>query len=179
MSSPFKGFGKISRLNRQVIVTEKIDGTNACVVVTDDGVVTAQSRSRIITPEDDNFGFAVWVQKNAEELRKLGSGYHYGEWWGQGIQRNYGMTEKVFSLFNVSLWMNGEKRPACCRVVPPLAVLTGFAHVGGILDTLRRNGSVAAPGFMQPEGIIAYHVAGGHYYKATSEKDEEYKGKSV
>ena len=47
--SEFKEFQKIPRLYREVIVTEKIDGTNACVVVGEDGSVGAQSRSRIIT----------------------------------------------------------------------------------------------------------------------------------
>ena len=60
----FRAFHKIPRLFRDVIITEKIDGTNACVVVTPDGTVLAQSRSRFITPEDDNFGFAAWVQAN-------------------------------------------------------------------------------------------------------------------
>src|SRR5687767_11177216 len=99
----FREFQKIARLNRAVIVTEKIDGTNGCVVVSEDGLtVTAQSRSTIITPQNDNFGFAKWVQDNAEELKQLGPGYHYGEWWGCGIQRKYGLDEKRFSLFNVS-----------------------------------------------------------------------------
>jgi hypothetical protein len=28
---------------------------------------------------------------------------------------------------------------------------------------------------MNPEGIIIYHVAGGHYYKKTIENDEKHK----
>lgn len=60
MSTPvaFKAFAKIPRLYREVWVTEKIDGTNACVVVTEDNQVYAQSRSRIITPEDDEAPFS-------------------------------------------------------------------------------------------------------------------------
>lgn len=34
--SEFEGFEKIPRLNREMIVTEKIDGTNASVLVPDD-----------------------------------------------------------------------------------------------------------------------------------------------
>lgn len=70
----FQEFRKIPRLNRTVIVTEKLDGTNACVVVEDDGSVAAQSRSRIITPEQDNYGFARWVAEHAEELKQSGRG---------------------------------------------------------------------------------------------------------
>ena len=40
----FESFPSISRLSRQCVVTEKIDGTNAQVFVGDDGVVRAGSR---------------------------------------------------------------------------------------------------------------------------------------
>ena len=64
MSTPqYVAFPKIPRLNREVVFSEKIDGTNACVGIVDD-VVFAQSRSRVITPGDDNFGFAAWVEKH-------------------------------------------------------------------------------------------------------------------
>jgi len=67
-------------------------------------IVGAQSRNRLITPEDDNFGFARWVRDNKQALAlHLGEGIHYGEWWGSGIQRGYGLEKgtKRFSLFNV------------------------------------------------------------------------------
>ncbi len=38
---------------------------------------------------------------------------------------------------------------------------------------------MAAPGFMKPEGVVAYHAQGNVLMKATLEKDEEYKGKGV
>jgi len=178
----FQEFPKIPRLNRTVVITEKIDGTNACVVVSDaptfeERIVTAQSRSRVITPEDDNFGFAAWVKENEATLRQLGPGYHYGEWWGLGIQRGYGLQERRFSLFNVSRW--GKARPACCHVVPVLAIWNGFAAVDQAVAKLRTEGSVAAPGFMQPEGVVAFHGHSGTLFKVTLEKDEEPKGKAV
>lgn len=174
----FKEFRKIPRYNREVFVTEKIDGTNGCVVVGEDGSVVAQSRSRIITPEADNFGFAGWVQKNADTLRQLGPGYHFGEWWGVGIQRGYGLTERRFSLFNVDRWR--DERPDCCHVVPVLA--RGLLRDGVVdeaLDWLAINGSAAAPGFAKPEGVIVYHTAGNLYFKATLDKDDEPKGKAA
>jgi hypothetical protein len=178
----FKEFPKIARLNREVIVTEKIDGTNAAVVIVDDGAggyaVGAQSRSRVITPADDNFGFARWVQDHQAELSMLGPGHHFGEWWGSGIQRGYGLTEKRFSLFNVSRWADPAVRPACCHVVPVLATGVAFDPVIAGLTWLRNGGSVAAPGFMKPEGVVAFHTQGNLLFKATLEKDEEWKGKS-
>lgn len=97
----FKGWGSTTRENKNKTITEKIDGTNACIVIYN-GVVAAQSRNRIITPDDDNFGFARWVYDNAGALMDtLGFGYHYGEWFGEGIQKNpLGIEGKRFALFH-------------------------------------------------------------------------------
>lgn len=176
----FLEWPKIARLNRQMIVTEKLDGTNAAVIVTDDGQVWAQSRKRVIVPGDDNFGFASWVQDHADELRDgLGPGYHFGEWWGRGIQRGYGLDEKRFSLFNTSRW-NDDNTPSCVSVVPILKVgisdIFSTDLVNLAVEQLRIDGSRAAPGFMKPEGVIVFHVAAQHFYKVTLEKDEAPKG---
>lgn len=168
----FFDFPKIARLSREVIVTEKIDGTNAQVFISEDGVVQAGSRTRWITPEDDNYGFAGWVQRNREELLKLGPGRHFGEWWGAGIQRKYGLTEKRFSLFNVSRW-HGGNLPACCHVVPVLfRGMFDTSEIERCIERLRTEGSIAAPGFMRPEGIVAFHTAGNVGFKKTLERDE-------
>jgi hypothetical protein len=108
----FHEWPKIGRLNRDVVITEKIDGTNAAIGIISemDGYrVYAQSRTRIITPDNDNYAFAAWVQKNAAVLiEALGVGLHFGEWWGVGIARNYGLSERRFSLFNTAKWGAGE-----------------------------------------------------------------------
>ena len=172
----FVAFEKIARLNREVVITEKIDGTNGVVAVLDDGTVLAGSRSRWITPADDHFGFARWVKEREDELRVgLGLGVHYGEWWGAGIQRRYGLTEKRFSLFNVHQWKDGA--PPHCHVVPVLARGVGVdALVASALDRLRTEGSVAAPGFMKPEGVVVFHTAARSLFKVTLEKDDAPKG---
>ena len=64
----FEGFNKISRLSRGMVVTEKIDGTNAQVCITEEGGFLVGSRKRWITPESDNFGFARWAYEHKEEL---------------------------------------------------------------------------------------------------------------
>ena len=182
----FKEFASIARLSRDMVVTEKIDGTNAQVHVTEDGLVFAGSRNRWITPEADNFGFARWVKDHEDELRLLGPGSHFGEWWGSGIQRGYGMEkgEKRFSLFNVARWADTRdrekyptERPACCHVVPILAMdafCTG--KVDAVLAHLAQGGSHAAPGFMKPEGVVVYHVASGQLFKKTLDKNDGHKG---
>ena len=136
------------------------------------------SRTRWITPEADNAGFARWAYSNAEELLKLGPGHHFGEWWGQGIQRNYGLKEKRFSLFNTHRWGAPDAiLPACVSVVPVLYIGTfSSQEAEGKIMNLRLDGSVAAPGFMNPEGIVIYHTASKTLFKKTIEKDEQPKG---
>jgi hypothetical protein len=176
----FVEFPKIARLNRPVIVTEKIDGTNACIVIGEDGSFRTGSRTRWITPDDDNFGFSRWAHEHREELMQLGPGTHYGEWWGSGIQRGYGLEkgEKRFSLFNTSRWDDDAVRPACCQVVPILTQGTNITGlVGMALGVLREHGSLAEPGFMRPEGVVVYHTASRQLFKVTLEGDDAWKGK--
>lgn len=188
----FKEFNKIYRLNREVIVTEKIDGTNGCIYIGDDGKLTGVgSRTRWITPEDDNFGFARWAWEHREDLEQLGPGTHYGEWWGYGVQRDYGLKEKRFSLFNVGRWSDEAflerlaldagtpKRPMCCHVVPEVGRIVSLndGMLGSLLAKLTLGGSLAAPGFMKPEGIVLFHVPSQFLFKVTIEKDAERKGK--
>jgi len=177
----FEEFSKIPRLMRDMVVTEKIDGTNACIAIADDGVTMRfGSRTRWITPEDDNFGFARWADQHREELLALGPGRHFGEWWGAGIQRKYGLDHKRFSLFNTKRWSNETPPPACCHVVPVLfSGPFSTEQVSEILDSLAMHGSRAAPGFMKPEGVMVWHVAAQAYFKRTVLKDEEPKGKAL
>jgi hypothetical protein len=173
----FVEFPKIPRLSRECVVTEKIDGTNGVIYIGEDGEFLVGSRTRWITPMQDNHGFAGWAYMHKDELMTLGPGWHHGEWWGQGIQRKYGLAEKRWSLFNTSRWTPETPPPACCHVVP--VIYKGLFDTGvvdGILMDMREHGSMAAPGFMQPEGVVIYHIAGNLYFKKTIEKDEEPKG---
>lgn len=213
----FESFNKIPRLSRDITITEKLDGSNGQVFIYDsnddilwpnqevDTIVTKQfiqdyslyekegiyifagSRNRWLTIHKDNYGFANWVQKNAEDLLNLGVGRHYGEWYGKGIQRGYGLNEKHFALFNVGRWANHNDTwealdpriqcPACCEVVPILD--EGVFNTQLIEDyvmKLKQVGSLAVPGFMDPEGIVIYHSASGKMFKKTILNDEKPKG---
>ncbi len=216
MEPTFEPFAKIPRLSRDIVITEKIDGTNAQICIAPHGEVNssdntpsvaqsadgmlmfAGSRNRWIAPEKnrDNAGFAAWVAQNAEVLFRLGPGRHFGEWWGAGIQRRYGLTEKRFSLFNVSRYtkeklaeLNAGLPTPLFYAVPVLYEGPWFIpHVWGDdiqmihpgagawspdyeLECLRTYGSSAAPGFMDPEGIVVFHAASGHLFKQTLKND--------
>ena len=192
----FNGFPKMARLSRECLITEKIDGTNAQILITEDGGFFTGSRKRWITPDNDNFGFSAWAHENKEELMKLGVGRHFGEWWGQGIQRKYGLSERRFSLFNVARWhlageepqvipcadpriiKHTEELPSCCNLVPLLwRGEFDTDRAISVIEDLKEYGSVAAPGFMKPEGIIVFHIAGNVGFKKTIENDHQPKGK--
>ena len=193
----FESFPKIARFSREVIVSEKIDGTNASIFIGEDGEFLTGSRKRWITPTDDNFGFSRWAHDHKDELLTLGPGRHFGEWWGSGIQRGYGLSkgEKRFSLFNVLRWCLSGDEPqriptADPRIVkmqdvlPPCVGLVPVLWRGkfddmpleSIMADLRFEGSRAAPGYDKPEGIVIFHVAGNVGFKKTFDKDDQPKG---
>lgn len=233
----FQTFGKIARF-REMVVTEKIDGTNAAVGVVpftfgtfadrapndhevfeyggamgsyvmgpsgDIGLPTleyfvyAQSRNRLIAPgKQDNAGFAGWVNRHALELASvLGAGLHFGEWWGEGIQRKYGMDEKRFSLFNTARWnwlrlpvdraawvqrrkewtehdLSGGRSviPEQLGVVPE--IFSGpfsTEDIDASLRGLEHSGSYAARQcgveFTKPEGVVAFLPNARVFFKKT------------
>ena len=184
----FVSFPKIARYSRNVVVTEKIDGTNAQVFIGEDGEFLTGSRNRWITPDDDNFGFSRWAHEHKDELLTLGPGRHFGEWWGNGIQRGYGLPsgDKRFSLFNVSRWcLHGQEPVGTKQVLPPCVGLVPILwngafddlRVDSIIECLRSHGSYVVPGFMNPEGIVIYHTAGNVCFKKTLEHDDTPKSK--
>lgn len=149
MEPQFKEWPKIPRWeNETYIITEKLDGSNGCIVITEDGDIFAQSRTRVLDPTSagDNYGFCKWVRGNKDDLLTLGVGYFYGEWWGSGIQRNYGLKERRFSLFNI--WID---IPECLHRVPVIEDTYEKSW-----NRLMEEGSIAAPGFMKPEGFVMW-----------------------
>jgi len=174
----FEPFQKIARLSRAMVVTEKIDGTNAQIYIPEEGGFFTGSRNGWITPEKDNFGFSGWAHAHRGELMLLGPGRHFGEWWGLGIQRRYDLPEKRFSLFNTARWTAPDVvLPPCVSLVPVLYLgVFNDSAITEALETLRREGSRASPGFMKPEGVVVYHAASRTLFKRTLEKDEMPKG---
>lgn len=160
----FVKFPKIPRFEKlSIIVTEKIDGTNAQIVVPEDPShpILVGSRNRWITPGKgtDNFGFAAWAYERERELRLLGTGTHYGEWYGQGIGRGYGMDHREWLLFNIH-------RPLPEGLCPGIGIVPLLYHrqadmfngmwgeLPNVIRGLRQNGSRAVPGYMNPEGVV-------------------------
>jgi hypothetical protein len=170
--SNWQPYRKTPRLYEDMIVTEKIDGTNACIETRDGEVVGTFSRNRRCTLNEDNHGFAAWVDERLDLLAEvLPDGLHYGEFWGSGIGRGYDLDHKRFSLFAVD------------RYDPRIEVVEGLYTVPVLLrhtfsttsimftcNKLRAEGSTAAPGYPRPEGVCVFHTKSRTTFKVPFDK---------
>lgn len=212
MTIEFKAWPKTPRLFRDIVITEKVDGSNSAIifeelaenevrhpeavaVISRDGVdyqVAAQSRNRLIFPgkQTDNYGFAAFVQQHAEKLFDLlGTGRHFGEWYGEGVGKRYG--DKVrgyrgFALFNVDkhaeVWGDLSDEAGRRVVVEPMPVLYegkfSESAIRGVAEELKREGSVVVPFHPNPEGIVVFHTQSRQVYKYTFDNNDEAKGQA-
>jgi len=201
----FVKYPKTARWASPFDITEKLDGTNAAVLIRtmtpeleDDYhasvdepfrvlfnelgpeyAVAAQSRTRVITPDDDNYGFARWVFDNADTLvRDLGPGTHYGEWWGAKIQRAYGLIngERYFSLFDRKRYSDdlyhGGAHTTGLTLVPLLNAGDEFSteELEDSLQWLVENGSAVGTGFDRAEGVVVHFHHNGMRLKYIIDK---------
>lgn len=215
MSNPtFVAWPKTPRWHSRLVVTEKIDGSNACVSIRARGPrvecdigggpdpfvlatvavelpsagstphdVRAGSRSRWlgVGKSQDNFGFARWVQDNANALALiLGPGDHWGEYFGAGIQRTYGLKGKHFAVFNTQRF-NTERTDivavgapgwemALVNVVPVLYEGESLECIRTEFDVLRHTGS-RVNGWQKPEGVCIYQCNSRQVFKLTYEHE--------
>lgn len=128
-------YSNLEALNQTPSITYrakiKLHGTNAGVQVTSTGDVLAQKRSQIITPLDDNAGFAAWVSHNIDYFRQLRSDSNlviFGEWCGSNIQKGVAISQidrKILAVFAMQYGgINGEAayleiRPEKIRAILP------------------------------------------------------------
>jgi RNA ligase len=166
MTVEFRAWPKIARgVPFRVTISEKINGTNACIIIKEGKLVGCQSRTRLITPDEDNYGFAAWTETNKEDLLSLGEGYHFGEWAGPGIQKNpHLLKEKTLFLFNTLRWNpNNPNRPKCCSTVPVLFEGDLLPNtIQEILENLKENADGTTP-----EGVVVYYHTLKTYSKHT------------
>lgn len=99
----------------------KIHGSNAAIRVDNDRRIVAQSRNRDLTPEDDNFGFAMWVQLNEAWVKDIIFGDDpfviFGEWAGRGVigGTSASQAEKFFAVFHIQRPTTSFSEPAAIR----------------------------------------------------------------
>jgi len=97
--------------------TVKLHGTNAAVGLSIEDEFFCQARKRIITPQDDNHGFAFFAYSRQEMFKGIISQIRtieqttdetiiiYGEWCGGNIQNKVGISglEKMFVIFDIKI----------------------------------------------------------------------------
>src|ERR1700753_4142903 len=82
-----------------------VHNSNAGIRV-NNGEVVAQSRTRIITTQEDNVGFAKWVEDRNDYFSALGleDAKIFGEWCGPGIMKGTAINQisnKIFVVFAI------------------------------------------------------------------------------
>lgn len=101
--------------------TVKLHGTNSGVTLSKNGKIYAQSRESILTVEDDNYGFASFVEKNEQSFRKLFDTLEFrdcdyitifGEWCGSNIQKGVAINglPKMFVIFDVKMSYDSDEK---------------------------------------------------------------------
>lgn len=104
--------------------TIKLHGTHADIVYNSETEqIYSQSRNRILTLDSDNCDFALYINKNINQIKLLFQPLikHYpdqkifvlhGEWCGGNIQKGVALQQldKMFVVYNISVYKNKEKR---------------------------------------------------------------------
>ena len=173
----FETWKKTPRLYRDIVITEKIDGQQAVIGISDDEFVLG-SRNGWLEGHNDLRGFKDWALAHEGLLRAdLGNGIHRGEWFGHKIYRGYGLQENRLALFNTFLYDGVQfNTPNLCTTPVLYQGVFSESRIKWALDCLRSEGSLVAPGFMRPEGICIYHTQSNDVYKVLLENDHLHKG---
>jgi hypothetical protein len=123
--------------------TVKLHGTNGGVGYKD-GKIWYQSRSQVITSENDNYNFAYEQSQNERDWIKFLSSIYiddvivHGEWCGNGIQKGVAIAElhKMFVIFKVTV--QGEDIPLNLipKVdVPNVCLISDFPVYSIVINT--------------------------------------------
>lgn len=106
-----------------------------------------------LTPISDKFGFAKWVEENAEFCTALlAPGRNHGVWFGPGIGRDYAVTKAMFAPLALPAGVYSPIRVPVLHRGPFY-----MDDIEAILEELQRTGSKFIPGYMNPAGIVIEH----------------------
>ena len=102
-------------LDGQVFCFPKIDGTNSCLFLDNDGNLCAGSRNRQLTLENDNAGFYAYALEHPEYKAYLEAHPNqilYGEWLVKHTIKTYSEDAwKKFYVFDVYEYAPDEDKP--------------------------------------------------------------------
>lgn len=145
-------YGKTSRLSKQIVVTEKLDGSNL-IFLKKDGKIHVATRNYIYPLEGieqykDRLykGLCEWLQENKFDMPE--GTVLMGEWMGMG--RKYKRQFKKFNLFAVGKYQNDQlietiydidlvQLPEFMGKVPVVQVDADIRNLQEILDDYRKK----------------------------------------
>lgn len=153
-------------LEGKVYVFPKIDGTNASVWLNEDGTIGTGSRKRVVTPEDDNQGFAAYVKRHKplfqDFFRRYSSWRLYGEFLVSHSLKTYRDDAwrkfYVFDVLDGERFLSPEEYAAilsCFRIdfIPIQAIVTNPTQEW-LLKQLEVNTYLIKDGEGVGEGIV-------------------------
>lgn len=138
----------------EVVASVKIHGTCSAIVKhAEDGPITFQSRSRILTADDDNAAFFSTMAKNMKAVHSM---FHdiesaaitlawpiivYGEWCGKGIQKNVAVNEieKTFVIFKILDGKGAWIDTALCKNVQAPPLIRNLSEIPSYSFVLRKD----------------------------------------
>jgi len=104
----YDGLAKFGNLRPVTYAAKiKIDGQCGAVQIHPNGDVLAQTRTQIVTKNNDVCGFAAWVEQNREYFSNLKTAETiivFGEWCGPGVKKGCAVAkipEKIFCVFAI------------------------------------------------------------------------------
>ena len=110
----------------------KLHGSNCAVQVKGEGVF-AQSRTALLTPEDDYKGFAAFVQSHESYFRSIKPGIVvFGEWCGPGVEKGMAISQAAGKQFAIFAVKDGDEviyEPAAVRKYVPAEGAPSPLHV--------------------------------------------------
>jgi len=159
-----------------IIITEKMDGTNGCIIIKDGIIIGVQSRTKLLSIDDDNYGFFAWCAEHAAHIIDvLGDGRHYGEFCGPGINKNrHDLGQRAFFIFNTFVY----------PTIPESAYIKkiDLIYTGKYSDLEIRKASFYINlrgmrfGYC-PEGFVVFYEAFGGYIKHITRSTDMRKNK--
>lgn len=165
-------FPKIPRLQKvNVVITEKLDGTNAVIWLSPDkSEMKVGSRNRWVGDSklEDNSGFYQFCQENKEYLMRLHPGFNYGEFMGPKIQGNrYELEKKELYLFDTR--RAGEFEDTNTIKVVPHLMTTPLDDLPEHLSKYNNMKSTLNPK-ANAEGVMLYFTELNKYIKVIYDK---------
>lgn len=163
----------------QIVVTEKIDCSNASFTLDEQGDLQVFSRNVLLDDSNSLNGFYQWVHENIETKHLMANHVYFGEWLGNPHKVQYAGHEKQFFLFdvysnNVELYLpftlvEDEARILKINLVPVFyrGEFISFEHLEGFVGMTALGGKIGDHD--SGEGIVVKNFSNQGFAKMVTD----------